>query len=949
MQTTRNPINVTGEGATTQVVRVEKTTVTYSHSIRSEHPDVLDTPYSEVPPLPSTAYVPEVPPQAPARQNKPINGQIGAALSSELPRKMDSETLHTDVIPGKTVPPVLLPESPAAESYYHASSSHTPSTIPQATTSSGLRFDFSPPQQFASSVASPKPASSAASPPPPIQIKPLGPAGEWRPPPQTPTRSLSLSNRPSAISQITSYRPSTHSHTSSGQSHRHSDSNSSTTGLISGPSRTRSFSGNKPSPFKLNPNNQTFPGPPVTPESSNTSSRKSDVPQRMPTSKFSDDGDDHDDDGSELAKKQWSVHFTTPLTICMLFFCGLVSAALHHIFYSQLHDTSPSQEFQEWHFRAGVAISVFTIACWVGCTAVCYKQHVWTILGQKNVKISGIDALWGLIQDPSLFFVKEAWRKSKVAMGLGIILWTLPLTTIFVPGALTVLPQVSESKQPCMVPTFDQGSDASQRAVMSPEEMDRILKTKPAKDLILVIGSPRDSILTVPVKKMSTTTAFSGKIINYPFPEGCGNQGNCSYTISFTAPGWKCDVMSQDEAKRNGPWSAGELSDLTSTKGSTVAFYSTRIDNKLAQKNDSNTRAGVFWVAFRALKDEFTTADPSLLIDPTKATENMFESSIFRCVDHIAKYNNVKFEWVAGQMGVRLPNTEDQGIQYIAPVDYSQFSRDGQIDVNAPAIFNRVAHDFTFSILTGKLEIRNRTELFRSSQIEGTDLMDMTRLYGKVKDNDSGVNERYYLPKPNLKFLFEELHRNVTFSFLSDPRVANTFYTSTMCLSNSSSLIYHYKPLALLLAYGIACFFTSLAIIVGIISLRANGFATDFSFSRILCTTRNTTLDTICKGESCTGTVTDRVERQELRFGEVWVKKSKTKEKRGLEMLREEDDIDLEAGNSRQFTKAGHAAFGMPSEHYYFIARLYQACYAMATALFPQGLDFFHGYQIPFV
>ncbi|KAF8428982.1 hypothetical protein EV426DRAFT_204468 [Tirmania nivea] len=950
-------------GAATQQVRVETTRlITYSQSIRSEHPNILDTPSPlDVEPLPKTCYVPPKPIQT--QSQYPIGTALGSATMSAdfamretlhtdiIPGKTAPprfpDTLHTDIIPGKTMPPKLPEvESPAAESFYQgsnaptqASRSSTPQTqatsistphtqgtvnttpLTQATTkydSPGLRPGFS--LQRAPSART---GLAMGSPPPPIHIRspPRNINEEWHPPPQTPTRSLSLSARPSAMPQLPTNMNQVqfgHSHSASNQSqtpsHTRSDSTSSTTGLITAPGRTRSFSGNRPSPFKLNPGNQVYPGPPGT---------KSDIPHRALASKFSDngDGDDNDKDGADLAKKGWIVHFAVPLTLCLLFLCGLMSAALHHIFYGQLHGTSPSREFQQWHTRAGIAIAVFTVACWIGCTAICYKQRVWSTLTQKNVKISGIDALWGLVHNPSLFLVREAWRKSRVAMGLGIIMWILPLTTIFVPGALTIRPSTHDSSQGCLIPTFTPPS--ADQSLLSPAEIDRLLGSQPTKDVPLTALRSGSIVLTAAVKRIATTTAISGQVPDYPLPEGCGNQGNCTYTTSFTAPGYKCDVVTAEDARKNGPWGPVGFDRIFAPASGGMKFYSTRADNRTKSSASTNKTAtditseerfgfGRFWVAVRSLGEEFTDADPSLLLDPTKAKKEMYKDQIFQCSDYVVSYENVKFNYVEGRMSVQLSNAADQGIRYITPVDYTQYSKNNGKDVTDAAIFSRVAHEYTLSLLIGEM-VATKSEFSSTSQILGTELVDRSRFFGSA--DGTGIADKCPLPSADLKSKVEELHRNVTLSLLSEPRLMGTYFTSATCKSSTNGLIYKYSSFALLLSYGLACFFTTIAIIVGVIALRANGFATDFSFSRILCTTRNPTLDGTTRGESCLGSVTERVRRQELRFGEIWIKGGrKNREKRGLGVVMEDDGVDLEEGGHRRYGNVGHAAFGLPSE-----------------------------------
>lgn len=897
------PLNI--PGAETQMVKSETRIITYAHSIRSEHPNILDTPTpSDIEPLPNTYYI------SPRTMKSPHQFPIGIAISSSsqaaqyqplhtdiIPGKTAPpklfDTLHTDIIPGKTVPPKLRDaDSPAAESFYQDPASSTPPAQKSPTPYTHTSNDRTMPAEGTivstpSTQGTTRAGSALGSPPLPLQIRspPKNISEEWHPPPQTPTRSLALFARPSAMPQL----PTKDSHTNARftqSSHTHSDSTSST--LVPGSTKTHSFSGNKPSPFKLNPGNQVFPGPPGT---------NVGFPFREPTSKFSDDGDGNGNgDGKEnkgLAKRQWAIHFNIPLILGILFFCGSLSAVLHHIFYRQIHGTSPPYELQQWYTRAGVAISIFTVACWIGCVGICYKQRVWLTLGQKGVKISGIDALWGLTQDPSFFLVGEAWRKSKLAMGLGVIMWILPLSIIFVPGSLTIQPDVHATNQTCMVPTFTPPSTNESPALST-------------KDLPLFTIQSGKVGLSMAVKRTATATAFSGNIPDYPLPDGCGGHGNCSYVLSFNAPGYKCDAVTPDEAKKDGPWGQAGFEQLFAISNNSTLIYSAMADNQTTvDTSQTATDVGGFWVAFRSLSEDLTTiADPSSLLDPSKAKE-MFKEGIFHCVDYVVSYKDVRFVFVDGHMAVQLSDSEDRGIQYIAPVDYTQFSKNNSKVATDGATLNRAVHEYTFSIIEGMMELAT-TQVFSTAQVPGTYLV----------DEDQNANAgNYVFPRADLMLKMEELHRNITFSLLSQSRLESTFSTSSTCESTTNVLIYDYRPLALIATYGTACFLTIIALIVGITSLKSNGFATDFSFSRILCTTRNPVIDEITKGESCLGTVSDRVGRQELRFGEILVRGGKKNKEKRLGGTEEADDMELEFGNNKRLcAKVGHAAFGIPSE-----------------------------------
>ncbi|KAI5809818.1 hypothetical protein DFH27DRAFT_536432 [Peziza echinospora] len=785
--------------------------------------------------------------------------------------------------------------------------------------------------EIAPAPAASVPKTTSKPVPAPIVLK-SPPVGEWHAPPQTPIRSLSLAHRPvdpatlptlparappsAAWSPQSQASPPTQN-SQSPPSHVRSDSSSSTTRLMG---RTRSFSGgNKPSPFKLNPGNQQYPAPPSSVANSNFS-------LRPPTSKFSDDGDDSKKQKKASKNNQWTVHFTTPLTLSIFFLCGLISAALHHIYYSQLNDTYPGS-MQRWHTSAGIAISMFTIACWAACVAICYRQSVWSTLMKTDVKISGIDALWGLIQDPSLFLVGEAWRKSRISMMLGLFIWILPVTIFLVPGSLTVFPQLQEHNAACVVPSFNPPTE-EQAKLLSQAPLAEIMALKPKKTLNMMVNSTKTVVLSNESKRLLTVSSFSGDIVDYAIPEACQAEGECSYNLSFTAPGYKCDAKTKEEASKGGPWGV-DFDGLFSLTGEKVYFYSGKASTAVQSGglNDTRTGFGSFWSFVRTIKPEALKANPTLLSNPGKVSASESETQFFRCVDYLVQYDNVKFEYKKSKMHVVFPNTQSRGMTFRTPVDYTQVNRDPRSTDGSSILFNRVAHEYTMSMLLRDTFITNANAttptLVRQGQTEALRVMDENTLFGQDVSGPNGIQERFTLPSINMRTLVEDVHRNNTFSLLAEARFKESYYIPTTCVYKTQGVIYKYHAFSLMVAYGVACFLTTIGLIVGIICFWKNGFVADFTFSRVLCTTRNPTLDELCRGDSCMGTASENVGHRRLRFGEVWIKGKKqhwtepilSKIKGGLGIVQEESNDDVEEGHTKEKTlRIGHAAFGVHSE-----------------------------------
>jgi hypothetical protein len=84
----------------------------------------------------------------------------------------------------------------------------------------------------------------------------------------------------------------------------------------------------------------------------------------------------------------------------------------------------------------------------------------------------------------------------------------------------------------------------------------------------------------------------------------------------------------------------------------------------------------------------------------------------------------------------------------------------------------------------------------------------------------------------------EDLANNITISYLSSPDLTNNHTMQNVTTSNTYN-IYVYHPLYLLLSYGLALLFSSIAALIGFYSMHLNGVFHSNSFSAIVATTRN--------------------------------------------------------------------------------------------------------------
>jgi hypothetical protein len=123
-------------------------------------------------------------------------------------------------------------------------------------------------------------------------------------------------------------------------------------------------------------------------------------------------------------------------------------------------------------------------------------------------------------------------------------------------------------------------------------------------------------------------------------------------------------------------------------------------------------------------------------------------------------------------------------------------------------------------------------------------------------------------PKRDLRKQFEVLHQNLTLSLLSNKELRPYTKVATECLQSVSRNIYKYEPRVLLASYGAVILVTIIALTLGLIAMIHNGVPSDTTFSRIMLTTRNTTLDKLARGQGL-GEPTKELLKTKIKFGVV--------------------------------------------------------------------------------
>ena len=342
--------------------------------------------------------------------------------------------------------------------------------------------------------------------------------------------------------------------------------------------------------------------------------------------------------------------------------------------------------------------------------------------------------------------------------------------------------------------------------------------------------------------------AYGGEPISWPSP--CGV--NCSYTFSFVGPAYQCVDL--------GPWSPylinitllSLLTPQANPPPSNVSISYLGIDDWGVQTNTPISR----WIFYNS----FNNTIRCVLYNATYTTNVSYANNIQSVQNNLEPIHSVnllsqsQFDDLSTSPTINLTIARSQNVNLFS------------------------LHETLDSVLGGWVG----KGVFRS----GVDFSEETQVNtGIVTWSGVASWSSDVLTLPNeLSSKIQDLMTNYTISLIYlrnypyEPSVMTEFnissqpiiQTSVPATITSYPVVYVYSSVALWQIYSTALGFTLIAVMLGSFMLYTTGVAGELSFSQILVTTRNPTLDKISEGAGRGGKyITDRVQKVKVRYGRL--------------------------------------------------------------------------------
>ncbi|KAL6303627.1 hypothetical protein BKA93DRAFT_826456 [Sparassis latifolia] len=243
----------------------------------------------------------------------------------------------------------------------------------------------------------------------------------------------------------------------------------------------------------------------------------------------------------------------TSSIMVLLLLLGLASALGHHAFNAHLvgHAVDSDLSFGGWFnvpsqtlvFRVATAFVFLTKTFFTSAVSMAFTQRLWVTVSRKYLRLSGLDALWAVLNDPLAFATWDMLRNAKMLTLLALVAWLIPLASIPAPSALTAVPSNTSAFAPCMIPAVDlMNSNATEFQYYA--EIDSLgfyYATSPI------------------VQTIAVQTLSSGSYTTWPSP--CGP--NCNYNTSYWAPWYNCSPEQPFGIDHVEKWIASDNPSLT--------------------------------------------------------------------------------------------------------------------------------------------------------------------------------------------------------------------------------------------------------------------------------------------------------------------------------------------------------------------------------------------------
>ncbi|KAI0168911.1 hypothetical protein GGR52DRAFT_496666 [Hypoxylon sp. FL1284] len=596
------------------------------------------------------------------------------------------------------------------------------------------------------------------------------------------------------------------------------------------------------------------------------------------------------------------------------FLFGICCAIGHHAFYKAL-DGRPAEN-QIAMLRYGAVLAFATKAGLVAAIVIAYKQRIWTTVRNKFLSVAALDSLFAATEDFMALLNVEVYRRAKTTMLLAVLVWLTPIVIILTSNTLVVEPalRVDDTRCPGIRSlNFDREGREEWR---TPTRVNGITglsvslwnKTadESSPDWFDYYTAPSDQFVM-----LAYSAAYRGRAL--PKTDAnldiCGPGWNCTYTINFTAPAYKCSELASGVGSDIKPLGDQKPPDGFSTKllipegNYSYYAYATGGDYASTQMNDTSpggilktpppfpATLGAFrtepvvWIGYsvRADSDERGPLNKSM-----PGWDDAYIPKVMACENYETAYT-VDFNLINGQQTTNV--TQRKFLRRIIDTNWMQDEEadDGTNDETTASPKNNYVYPrdtYRYRRVAAFHSIGSQLRHFVNGTID-------SQAVDKPISNTKAVQTklldpmRDYFASADLMGLVQDFYEDMILSFFSNPQFLSVVWAvrpdeasgvgagdeATMypCVRSRSENVFRYRERDLWIVYSLAILLALGAVVSGTLAILENeGLLRSTRFSSIVAATRGPALEKLgWAGLESRGDLPPDVKRLKVGYGIV--------------------------------------------------------------------------------
>lgn len=414
----------------------------------------------------------------------------------------------------------------------------------------------------------------------------------------------------------------------------------------------------------------------------------------------------NNDPGPAPKRPNWLLRYWLPhYSMYFLLVTGVLFAVGHHLFYRSLDGKDATNQILL--LRYGALLSFLSKASLAAAAVTAFRQRVWMTVRRKVLSLAAVDSLFAATEDLPALFNLELFRQAKIAMLLAIYVWCTPLVVIFASQTLVVEPVtvVEDTKCPAVRSfNFALEGENSWREPIVIEGMNELSMSYWNATTENDEEDNPDSFdyytgASQPIEQVATLAAFLKAPVmrDNASAEICSPGWNCTYTIDFVAPGYKCTELASGLNSEvdtlhglEPPFGVDDLAPTTNVTYRAHAFegeYSelqvpagaggVPLEGPPYPENLGALRTEpVVWVGYAAVDDP-SADQPGSRDDPRWDTA--FTPKILGCEHYETRYE-VEFTYNSSLQHTHIKKREFLGRVIDTTLERGRVARDGTLD-----------------------------------------------------------------------------------------------------------------------------------------------------------------------------------------------------------------------------------------------------------------------------